>query len=113
MVAKGDWEVVSVLVLLLLVVGLLGVCVASVWPGSRGSPGPAGRTIRSKTDPRSPATTSSSKPESLEGVLVSQLAAGEITSRQYLRTMESLAAREDERNPMSVPSDGGTGEAGQ
>lgn len=41
--------------------------------------------------------------ESLEGALVVQLAADEITRRQYIHAMERLAAREDARNPLAVP----------
>lgn len=41
--------------------------------------------------------------ESLEGALVAQLAADEITRRQYVHAMERLAAREDARNPLGVP----------
>lgn len=53
------------------------------------------------TDPRPP------QPESLEGVLVAQLAADEISRRQYQRAMAKLAARDDERRPLSVPPEQG------
>jgi len=46
-------------------------------------------------------------PESLEGVLVAQLTGAEITRRQYTRAMEQLAARDDERHPLSVPPEVG------
>ncbi|MEV0898801.1 hypothetical protein [Actinoplanes sp. NPDC049802] len=42
-------------------------------------------------------------PESLEGVLCSQLLDGEITRRQYLRSMAGIAARDEERHPLVVP----------
>jgi hypothetical protein len=42
-------------------------------------------------------------PESLEGVLVAQMMAGEITRGQYRRAVEGLAARDDERHPMAIP----------
>jgi hypothetical protein len=42
-------------------------------------------------------------PGSLEGVLFAQLADGEITRSQYTRAMEQLAARDEERHPLSVP----------
>ncbi|WP_240670664.1 hypothetical protein [Actinoplanes solisilvae] len=44
------------------------------------------------------------QPESLEGVLVAQLAAEEITCGQYHRAMAKIAARDDERHPLAVPS---------
>jgi hypothetical protein len=36
-------------------------------------------------------------------VLVGQLASGQINRQQYLHAMEGLAARDDERHPLSVP----------
>lgn len=42
-------------------------------------------------------------PESLEGVLCAQLMDGDITRRQYLRSMAGIAARDDERHPLVVP----------
>lgn len=42
-------------------------------------------------------------PTTLEGTLVAQLLRGEITRRQYRLALGRLAARDDERNPMSVP----------
>lgn len=45
-------------------------------------------------------------PESREGVLVAQLATGEITRRQYVRAMEKVAARDDARDPLAVPESG-------
>ncbi|MEV4346481.1 hypothetical protein AB0J83_18600 [Actinoplanes sp. NPDC049596] len=56
------------------------------------------------------ATTAGSplpRPESLEGVLVAQLAEGEITRGQYIRAMAKLAARDDERHPLAVPPEQG------
>lgn len=43
--------------------------------------------------------------ESLEGVLAAQLHDGEITRSQYRRAMSQIAAREEQRRPMSVPMD--------
>ena len=43
--------------------------------------------------------------ESLEGVLAAQLNDGEITRSQYRRAMSQIAAREEQRRPMSVPMD--------
>ncbi|GAA2607848.1 hypothetical protein [Paractinoplanes durhamensis] len=48
------------------------------------------------------------EPGSLEGVLVSQLGAGVITRGQYMRAMEGIAARDDERHPLTVPPDTGS-----
>ncbi|MFC4069324.1 hypothetical protein [Actinoplanes subglobosus] len=42
-------------------------------------------------------------PESLEGVLCAQLMDGEITRRQYVRSMAGIAARDEERHPLTVP----------
>ncbi|BBH70541.1 hypothetical protein ACTI_72260 [Actinoplanes sp. OR16] len=39
-------------------------------------------------------------PTTLEGILAGQLLSGEISQRQYLRALESLAARDEERHPM-------------
>lgn len=44
--------------------------------------------------------------ESTEGLLVAQLLRGELTGRQYTRAMECLAARDADRHPVTVPSDG-------
>lgn len=44
-------------------------------------------------------------PDSLEGALVRQLATGEITRGQYRKAMARIAAREEERCPMSVPTE--------
>ena len=46
-------------------------------------------------------------PRSLEGVLVAQLAGGEISRSQYARAMAQLAARDEERHPLSVPPEVG------
>jgi hypothetical protein len=42
-------------------------------------------------------------PETLEGVLVSQRVAGEITRRQYRTAMAGVAARDADRHPLEVP----------
>jgi hypothetical protein len=51
------------------------------------------------------------RPESLEGVLVAKLMAGEINCGQYVRTIEGIAARDDERHPLAVPPDIGPADA--
>ncbi|MEV0895409.1 hypothetical protein [Actinoplanes sp. NPDC049802] len=52
-----------------------------------------------KTEPgdAAPAATT------LEGALVAQLVHGEINRTQYQAALARLAARDDERNPLSVP----------
>ncbi|BEL05973.1 hypothetical protein Q0Z83_041640 [Actinoplanes sichuanensis] len=42
-------------------------------------------------------------PTTLEGALVTQLLQGGISRAQYQQALSRLAARDDERNPMSVP----------
>ncbi|MBB3101468.1 hypothetical protein FHR83_009197 [Actinoplanes campanulatus] len=42
-------------------------------------------------------------PTTLEGALVAQLVHGEITRTQYHAALAGLAARDDERNPLSAP----------
>ncbi|MEU7901611.1 hypothetical protein [Actinoplanes sp. NPDC049118] len=51
---------------------------------------------------------SRSEPGSLEGVLVAQLVADAITRRQYVREMERVAARDDERHPLAIPPEIGS-----
>ncbi|BCJ46703.1 hypothetical protein GCM10010168_37750 [Actinoplanes ianthinogenes] len=43
--------------------------------------------------------------DSLEGMLTAQLLRGEISSQQYVRACERIAARDERRHPMSVPRD--------
>jgi hypothetical protein len=97
--------------LFLILFGLIviTICVRSVWLGRYGSwTSPIERAV-----PASPAASakadgySVTRPESLEGVLVAQLMAGEITRGQYLRGVEGLAARDEKRHPLTVPP--GTG----
>ncbi|GAA2565056.1 hypothetical protein GCM10010435_42090 [Winogradskya consettensis] len=47
------------------------------------------------------------QPESLEGVLVAQLMGAEITLGQYSHEMAKIAARDDERHPLSIPPEQG------
>jgi hypothetical protein len=84
-------------VLLIFVVTFV-VCARFVWPRREDGP-PAGD---GHAAPRQPAA-----PESLEGVLVDQLVTGAITRGQYARAMEQLAARDDQRHPLSVPPEAG------
>lgn len=54
------------------------------------------------------ASGSRPEPGSLEGVLVAQLVAAAITRRQYVREMERVAARDDERHPLAIPPEIGS-----
>lgn len=85
------------IVLLIFVVTFV-VCATLVWPRREDRPDADG----GRAAPAAPAA-----PESLEGVLVTQLATGLITRGQYTRAMEQLAARDEERHPLSVPPDAG------
>ncbi|MFF5084534.1 hypothetical protein ACFY36_46465 [Actinoplanes sp. NPDC000266] len=95
--------VVAVLVILLAL--MIGVMVSwfRVLPSAEPFPAP------SEPSPASAASSPSASapsPESLEGALAAQLAAGAITRRQYLRAMEWVALREEERHPMEPLEDG-------
>ncbi|WP_433293605.1 hypothetical protein ACQP2F_31035 [Actinoplanes sp. CA-030573] len=68
------------------VVVVLSVCAVSVWSKVVREPA-AARPWR--TTPVTPTQRASA-----EGVLAAQLAAGEITERQYVTAMERLAAKE-------------------
>jgi hypothetical protein len=92
--------------LLLLVVAVSAFYAFAVWP--RNAHGPGSR--RARRSGEAEPVADQARPESLEGVLVAQLVAGEITRRQYRRAMGQLAARDDERSPMAVPQEGGGGE---
>jgi hypothetical protein len=92
--------------LLLLVVAVSAFYAFAVWP--RNGHGPGLRRAGRSADAAQP-VAEAARPESLEGVLVAQLVAGDITRRQYRRAMGQLAARDDERSPMAVPPEGGLG----
>lgn len=70
------------------------LCLADARPSA--GPRSAGRSPAAGAEP-------APRPESLEGVLVAQLMAGEITRSQYLKAVERLAARENERQLPAVP----------
>lgn len=76
-----------------LVVAALAVAVAIVWAGAGEDPAP----------PVGAAPLRLAAPESIEGALVAQLVTGRITRRQYVRSMEGVAAREEKRHPLAVP----------
>ncbi|GAA4602852.1 putative iron-regulated membrane protein [Actinoplanes octamycinicus] len=86
--------------MMIVIVALTGLVVAlglAFWPWPRRRPVPrhTGRLVA----PPPPL------PDSLEGVLTAQLLAGEISSQQYVRALERIAARDERRHPMSVPRD--------
>ena len=101
------------LFLTILTMTLVSCCAYAAWPSIRSiwteEDGKPGRTPAAKS---TPAAVRPAQPESLEGVLVAQLVAGEITLNQYVRAMERIAARDDERHPLAVPPEAGS-DAGQ
>jgi hypothetical protein len=85
---------------------LLAVSLAAMWPwpedeAEAGEDGGARETTVS--GPRAP--------ETLEGALVAQLVAGEISPPQYRHAMASLAVRDAVRHPLAVPPDTGPANA--
>jgi hypothetical protein len=53
-----------------------------------------------------PAVVPLPRVESTEGLLVAQLFRGDLTGLQYRRAMETLAARDEARHPITIPGDG-------
>jgi hypothetical protein len=86
-------KAVAMLILSLLILVLAAACVLAV------------RGVRADVAAEEPLTVPEAlfAPESLEGVLCAQLMDGEITRRQYLRSMAGIAARDEERHPLTVP----------
>jgi hypothetical protein len=82
------------LILSLLILVLAAACVLAV----RGVRADASAEVEPLTIP-----DTLFAPQSLEGVLCAQLMDGEITRRQYVRSMAGIAARDDERHPLTVP----------
>jgi hypothetical protein len=95
---------IEVLYLCGLIVLLVVACAVAVWPSAADHPGGNGAAGRSTAGGASAAAP----PRSLEGVLVAQLSRHEISLPQYLRAMERLAARDDERHPLTVPPEMGS-----
>ncbi|MEV4536679.1 hypothetical protein AB0J82_23115 [Asanoa sp. NPDC049518] len=85
------------LVLFLVMVSIAAYAYA-IRPAAK-SPPKSGQPAKATRDAGSATTV----PETLEGALVAQLATSEITQRQYIRAMESLAARDEVRRPLTVP----------
>jgi hypothetical protein len=90
-----------VILLMLLTLVLGGLIVFAAWCAVRDGFGK--HTAKAKAMPEIELLASA--PGSLEGVLAVQLADGEITRGQYRRAMSQIAAREEERRPMPVPTD--------
>ncbi|GIE36966.1 hypothetical protein Ait01nite_100110 [Actinoplanes italicus] len=86
-------KAVAMLILSLLILVLAAACVLAV------------RGVRADVAAEEPLIVPEAlfAPESLEGVLCAQLMDGEITRRQYLRSMAGIAARDEERHPLTVP----------
>jgi len=82
------------LILSLLILVLAAACVLAV----RGVRADASAEVEPLTIP-----DALFAPQSLEGVLCAQLMDGEITRRQYVRSMAGIAARDEERHPLTVP----------
>jgi hypothetical protein len=97
------------LFLLVYVLIVIAVCVFLVWPQT--DPVPRRNVLRAPDAPAKPGPPKPGHPESLEGVLVAKLIAEEISRIQYLHAMEGLAARDDERHPLTVPPEVGPADA--
>lgn len=83
--------------MVLLTLTLAAIVVATAWSALKDVRDPAAESA----DAPRPAVPES--PESLEGVLVRQVLAGEITRAQYRRAVQKLAERDADRHPLSVP----------
>jgi len=90
------------LFLILFVAFVATVCMVTVWSRPTTTTGPA------SAEPDAPRAA---EPESLEGVLVAKLLAGDISTMQYRHAIEGLAARDEDRHPLSVPPDLGSVES--
>jgi hypothetical protein len=85
------------LFLVLFIATVMTICMVTVWS----------RPTRA-SDAKPVETVASAEPESLEGVLVAKLLAGDISTIQYRHAVEGLAARDEDRHPLSVPPDPGS-----
>jgi hypothetical protein len=90
------------LFLILFVSAVVTICMVTVWSRPTEAKDPAASE---------PETSHAAEPESLEGVLVAQLLAGDISTTQYRHAIEGLAARDEDRHPLSVPPDLGPAQA--
>ncbi|MET8154391.1 hypothetical protein ACIBSW_35600 [Actinoplanes sp. NPDC049668] len=95
------------LFLLMLTAFVACTCAYTIWLIVQDtSPDPEARPAHEQIGPA--AAGSRPEPGSLEGVLVAQLVAAAITRRQYVREMERVAARDDERHPLAIPPEIGS-----
>ncbi|MFC7532804.1 hypothetical protein [Actinoplanes sp. GCM10030250] len=85
-------------ILLVATVGLMVAAALALWPARE-----AGKGRGDEFPPGGPAAVP--EPSSLEGVLVRQLLKGDLSRPQYLREIERVAARDDERHPLKIPGD--------
>jgi len=87
-------------ILLVAALGLIVAAALAFWPSwKQPAEHPGSASARSGMSGQAEAKA----PLSLEGVLVTQLIAGEISRPQYLRALEQLAARDEQRRPLSLP----------
>jgi hypothetical protein len=93
--------------LVLFVLAALAIYAFYVWPMLDDAPANPVKQATASDGRVRTGDASAARPESLEGVLVTQLMTGEITRGQYLRAIEGLAARDDERHPLAVPPEAG------
>jgi hypothetical protein len=98
-------EVVAMLFLIVLAVILTAVAVVFLLPDL--DPDPDAGAPRTDADGELSGSTGASPPTTLEGALVAELLSAEISASQYRHAVARLAARDDERNPVSVPDAGG------
>jgi len=98
-------EVLTMLLLTMLFMTLVGACLYLIWPalGALSAAKRSGAQVAAE-----PQAAGQRSPESLEGALVAQLAAGEISRGQYQRAMEQAAARDEDRHPLTIPPDTGS-----
>lgn len=96
------------MILLVAVIGLAIAAALALWPAPNARSPEGGRGFRGvlHSEPGTGAPEPvDRRPSSLEGVLVDQLIKGDISRRQYLRALENIAARDEERHPLSLPRD--------
>lgn len=89
--------------LIVFTAAVVAICAVAVWPAA----GLVRDAAREGRDGDADGKGRPAPPESLEGVLVAQLISGEISRAQYHRSIEGLAARDDDRHPLSVPPESG------
>jgi hypothetical protein len=106
----GGREAMRMLFLTLFILTVGVICVLAVWPLFEDARARKRRPRTSTADPQ-PDCPPVARPQSLEGVLMAQLVAGEISGSQYRRAVEGLAARDEERHPMAVPPEFGSADA--